>query len=190
MLIGHLWRNVSSSSLTSFEFLLLSSYENSLYIPDANSLSGIWFANIFSHFVGCLFAFLCFLMHKSSQFWWSSSYLLLPFVTCAFNVIFWHTRVPRWLSGIEFTCQCRRCRRPGFDPWVGNFLGRRVWQSTPVFLPGISHRQRNLMGITKSWTGLSNWAGTLIGETVAKFNVMISHNVTKNPPQYFLLRVL
>ena len=24
--------------------------------------------------------------------------------------------LPRWLSGKESTCQCRR---PGFDPWVG-----------------------------------------------------------------------
>ena len=27
--------------------------------------------------------------------------------------------LPRWLSGKEFTCQCRRCRGCGFDPRVG-----------------------------------------------------------------------
>jgi len=26
---------------------------------------------------------------------------------------------PRWYSGKESTCQCRRCKRYGFDPWVG-----------------------------------------------------------------------
>ena len=26
---------------------------------------------------------------------------------------------PGGLSGKESTCQCRRCRRHGFDPWVG-----------------------------------------------------------------------
>ena len=26
---------------------------------------------------------------------------------------------PGGLSGKESTCQCRRCRRRGFDPWVG-----------------------------------------------------------------------
>ena len=26
--------------------------------------------------------------------------------------------LPRWLSGKESTCQCRRCRKRGFDPWV------------------------------------------------------------------------
>ena len=28
-------------------------------------------------------------------------------------------RLPRWFSGKEPTCQCRRCRRLGFDPGVG-----------------------------------------------------------------------
>ena len=43
--------------------------------------------------------------------------------------------LPRWLSGKESTCQCRR---PGFDPWVGKIPWRRKWQPTPVFLPGES----------------------------------------------------
>ena len=41
---------------------------------------------------------------------------------------------------------CLQCRRPGFDPWVRKILWRMAWQSTPVFLPGESHRQRNLVG--------------------------------------------
>ena len=44
------------------------------------------------------------------------------------------------------TCQCRRCRRHGFDPWVGKILWRRKWQPTPVLLPEKSHRQRSLAG--------------------------------------------
>ena len=30
--------------------------------------------------------------------------------------------------------------------WVGKILWRRKWQPTPVFLPGESHGQRNLVG--------------------------------------------
>ena len=37
-------------------------------------------------------------------------------------------------------------RRHGFDSWVRKIPWRRKWQSTPVFLPGKSHRQRNLVG--------------------------------------------
>ena len=37
--------------------------------------------------------------------------------------------LPRWLSGKEYTCQCRR---RGFDPRVGKILWRRKWQPTPV----------------------------------------------------------
>ena len=33
-----------------------------------------------------------------------------------------------------------------FDPWVGKFLWRREWQSTPIFLPGEFHGQRSLVG--------------------------------------------
>ena len=32
------------------------------------------------------------------------------------------------------------------DPWVGKIPWKRVWQTPPVFLPGKSHGQRNLMG--------------------------------------------
>jgi len=44
------------------------------------------------------------------------------------------------------SCQCRSCRRRGFDPWVGKIPWRRKWQPTPVFLPGKSHGQRSLAG--------------------------------------------
>ena len=51
--------------------------------------------------------------------------------------------LPRWLSGKESTCQCRR---HGFSPWVGKIPWRRKWQLTAVFLPGESHGQRSLVG--------------------------------------------
>ena len=50
--------------------------------------------------------------------------------------------LPKWLSGKESACQCRR----HFDPWVGKIPWRRKWQPTPVFLPGKSHGQRSLTG--------------------------------------------
>ena len=31
-----------------------------------------------------------------------------------------------------------------FDPWVGKMPPGRIWQPTPVFLPGESHGQRSL----------------------------------------------
>ena len=46
---------------------------------------------------------------------------------------------PGGASGKEFTCQCRRHRRCGFDPWVRKIPWRRERQSTPIFLPGKSH---------------------------------------------------
>ena len=54
--------------------------------------------------------------------------------------------LPWWLSGKGSTCQCRRHRRLGFNPWVGKIPWRRKWQPTPAFLPEKSHGQRSLVG--------------------------------------------
>jgi len=43
--------------------------------------------------------------------------------------------------GKETTCQNRRCKRHGIDPWVRKIPWRRAWQRTPVSLPGESHGQ-------------------------------------------------
>ena len=56
------------------------------------------------------------------------------------------TNIPRWCSGKEFACQCRRCQRWEFDLWVGKIPWRRIWQPTPVFLPGESRGQRSVAG--------------------------------------------
>ena len=53
---------------------------------------------------------------------------------------------PGGASGKEPACQCRRCKRNRFNPWVGKAPWRRAWQPTPVFLPGESHGLRSLMG--------------------------------------------
>ena len=46
----------------------------------------------------------------------------------------------------EPACQCRRCKRRGFDLWVGKMPWRRKWQPTPIFLSGESHGERSLVG--------------------------------------------
>ena len=55
------------------------------------------------------------------------------------------TGLPRWLSGKESACQCRR---HGFNPWVEKIPWRRKWQPTPVFLLGKN---------TESLAGHSPW---------------------------------
>ena len=53
---------------------------------------------------------------------------------------------PSVARGEDPTCQCRRCWRGSFDPWVGKIPWRRAWQPPAGFLPGECHGQRNLVG--------------------------------------------
>jgi len=63
--------------------------------------------------------------------------------------------LPRWPSGKEMVCQCRRW---GFNPRVRKIPWRRKWQPTPVFLLRKAHRQRSL-------TGYNPWDCTESGTT-------------------------
>ena len=86
----------------------------------------------------------------------------MKYIWCAVPMLW----LPRWVSGKESACQCRRHR---FDPWVEKILWSRKWQRnskwqpTPVFLPRTFHGRRSLAvhGVANSQTWLSNWAHTL-----------------------------
>ena len=65
-----------------------------------------------------------------------------PFVRWEIDVL----GFPGGALGKELTCQRRRCKWLGFDPWVRKIPWRRKWQLTPVFLPGDSHGERSLAG--------------------------------------------
>ena len=52
---------------------------------------------------------------------------------------------PGGASGKEPACQCRKCKRCRFDPWVRKIPWRRAWQPTPIFLPEESYEQRILV---------------------------------------------
>ena len=58
----------------------------------------------------------------------------------------WRRGNPGGASGKESTCEFNK---HGFDSWAGEIPWRRKWQSTPVFLPGKSHRQRSQVGYSQ-----------------------------------------
>ena len=43
------------------------------------------------------------------------------------------SKLVRISSGKEPAYQCRRCKRLGFDSWVGKIPWMRAWHPTPVF---------------------------------------------------------
>ena len=62
-------------------------------------------------------------------------------------------------SGREPACQCRKRKRLRFDPWVRKIPWRRsAWQPTPLFSPGESHGQRNLVSYNPYCRRASNTA--------------------------------
>ena len=68
---------------------------------------------------------------------------------------------PCGVNGKERTCQCRRHKRYGFDPWVRKIPKRRAWQSTPVLLPAEFHGQRSLAGCSPQHRKESDMAKTI-----------------------------
>ena len=59
---------------------------------------------------------------------------------------------PDGANGKEPTCQYKRCKRRGFDPWVGKMPWRRAWQHTPVFLPGESPGTEEIGTLQSIWS--------------------------------------
>ena len=81
--------------------------------------------------------------------WSNNDYFLLLLPSRSKNCLHFIEQhsFPRWLSGKESTCQCRRLR---FNPWVWKIPWSRKWQPIPVFLPGKSHEQRSLVSYNPS----------------------------------------
>ena len=65
----------------------------------------------------------------------------------------------------DLTCQCRRCKRLGFDPWIRKIPWSRKWHPTPIFLPEEFMGRRawwpTVHEVAKSQTRLSTWAYTV-----------------------------
>ena len=78
------------------------------------------------------------LMFFSNLYWYVPNKPLLPS----------SLGLPRWLSGKESACQCRRCG--SIHAWFRKIPWKRRWQPTPVFLPGKSHGQKSL-GAYSPW---------------------------------------
>ena len=98
------------------------------------------------------------------------------------------SKLPRWCSGRESTCQCRRYNRRGFDHWVMKILWSRKWQPTRVFLSGESHGQRSLAGysswVAKTWIWLRMNFNNLLRFKMDKIRFCISSTKDNLPDAY------
>ena len=81
--------------------------------------------------------------------------LILFFFSNRLNFFIFSTKpngASQMCSGKESTCQCERCKKHEFNPWIRKMPRRRKWEPTPVFLPGKFHGQRSLVGYSP-WVG-------------------------------------
>ena len=84
---------------------------------------------------------------------------------------------PGGASNKGSTCQYSKRKRCGFHPWIVKIPWSRNWQPTMVFLPGIFHCQRSLVGYSP-WShkesDMTEWLSTHIG----KLSPSTDHNYT------------
>lgn len=109
----------SLSSLDKYIFRLSTHIENqifllficiNLYILDINPLSAIWFAKIFSHWVGCLFILLVSLAVWKILFdVVSFVYFSVPWLGCFLTVLWFKVYIPAFnLFWVTFVCGTRQ----------------------------------------------------------------------------------
>ena len=82
--------------------------------------------------------------------------------------IYQQAGLPRWLSGKEFSCQCRRHRRLPFNLCVWKMPWSRKWQPTSVCLSGEFCGQRSLEGHSPWGHKESDMTGWLTLTTIVK----------------------
>ena len=95
--------------------------------------------------------------------------------------------IARRLSGKESAYQRRWYGRHVFDPWVRKIPWRKKWQSTPVFLPGKSHRHRSLANYSP-WAHRvgHNWACTCSLTLILYFRTHPRHYFSLHYKDFFV----
>ena len=88
---------------------------------------------------------------------------------------------------VKNLCQCSRCKKQHFDPWVKKIPWRRRWHPTLVFLPGKSHGQspcgRTELDVTEQWsahtptpaTACMDFSFTLVGFPSKPYNRLMCY---------------
>ena len=126
-----------------FAFLLWSS-KNSLYALDTRPLADIWFANILSDSVGCLFIFLIVSLNEQN---FVKVHLIFSFF---FHLYFWCHISPCGSAGPFLPAMWETCVHSlGWEGPLEN--GKATHSSILVFWPGEVH-DCVVHGVEKSWT--------------------------------------
>ena len=126
----------------------------------------------------------------TEQYWGAILSILSPQLVCLISAnCIYNLGFQGGASGKQPTCQCRRCKRHGFNPWVGKITWRTVWQSTPVFLPWEFHGQRNLTGYSPQGCKESDTTKAIQHTHLQLLQFLsLPSAVQKDMPPYFIRR--
>ena len=93
--------------------------------------------------------------------------------------------LPRWCSGKESACQCKRCR---FDPWIGKIPWSRKWQLALVFLSEKFHGQKSLASYSPWGCKKSDMTEHTHICTHTHTHTHVLNQIRPSAPFYFLIR--
>ena len=118
-----------------------------------------------NHFSVCLYVIFTF---NYMKYYWllpisSNSWLKYAQVICLHDLNF--QMASQVISGKESSCQCRRPRKPKFNPWVEKMPCKRKSQPAPISLPRKFHGRRS-------------WWATVHGMTESDMTEQPSTNTT------------
>ena len=110
---------------------------------------------------------------------------------CCCRRCYWNLSLGGWggPSGKEPTCQCRRHKRHGFDPWIGKIPCGRKWLVTPVFLPGKCTGEICRLLSIGPHRGEHNWRDLTGAHTDDNSDKIIYFLIWKEPYVFLTVRV-
>ena len=105
-----------------------------------------------------------------------------------YKILWKSSGFPRWCSGKESACQCRRCKRCRFNPWVRKIPLSRKWQTHSSMLawkiPPEEPGWLQSMGLLSPWLSMQACEDPLLADFLLfQWDLVCDHQSQKSVVQ-------